>query len=98
MLKHKIIISLMAFSIIACSSNKPVKVVSGDNKLDYAQQKNIHISESTLANNTTTTNQNMQKPKNATALCFNGIYSTDIQNPCANQGGVKEKYSHYYAD
>ncbi|WP_025248128.1 hypothetical protein [Mannheimia varigena] len=99
MLKHKILLSLVTFTIVACSSNKPVEVVSGDNKLDYAQQqKNIHISESTLTNNSTTINQNMQKPKNATALCFNGTYSIDMQNPCVNQGGVKERYEHYYAD
>lgn len=98
MLKHKIIISLIAFSVVACSSNKPVEVVSGDNKLDYAQQKNIHISESTLKNNQTNINQNIQKPKNATALCFNGTYSIDIQNPCANEGGVKERFNYYYAD
>lgn len=79
MLKHKILLSLVTFTIVACSSNKPVEVVSGDNKLDYAQQKNIHISESTLTNNSTTINQNMQ-------------------NPCVNQGGMKERYEHYYVD
>ncbi|HGO5823867.1 TPA: hypothetical protein ACK3JW_001549 [Mannheimia haemolytica] len=95
MLKHIISISIVAF-IAACSQNKPVEVVSDDKNIDYAQQKNIHISESTSTK--TQTENTIQKPKNATALCFNGNYSIDMQNPCVKDGGVKERFNHYHAD
>lgn len=70
----------------ACSSNKPVPVAKHDTNTDYAQSTHIHISET----NTQPPLSTNKKPANATALCFNGAYSTDSRNPCSYEGGVKE--------
>ncbi|QLB19430.1 hypothetical protein [Mannheimia granulomatis] len=90
------IIACITLGLAACSSKQTVNVVKGDKNIDYSQPKNIHISES----NTVSGFQKIEqvKPRNATALCVNGSYSIDIQNPCANEGGVKLRFSHYYAD
>lgn len=85
---------LITFSIIllsACSSNKPVPVVQNDKNLDYSPTTHIHISET----NTQPTIVPNKRPPNATALCFNGSYSTDSRNPCSYEGGVKEILIHY---
>ncbi|HHW7570113.1 TPA: hypothetical protein ACU21L_001166 [Mannheimia haemolytica] len=98
MKKHNIIIlTLASVSVVACSSNTPIQVVNGDKNIDYSQPKTIYISE-TNTQPPPLTKQEKTKPSNATALCFNGSYSTDIQNPCEKDGGVKQYFSHHHAN
>lgn len=97
MKKYKLgLISFIAAGVIACSVNPPVKVVSGDKNVDYSAPTTIHISE-TQSKPVIPHKKEIHKPANATALCFNGSYSTDTQNPCANEGGVQQRFSHYSA-
>ncbi|HDL5214253.1 TPA: hypothetical protein PXB11_000178 [Mannheimia haemolytica] len=94
---HIIILTLASASVVACSSNTPVQVVNGDKNIDYSQPKTIYISE-TNTQPPALTKQEKIKPSNATALCFNGSYSTDIQNPCKKDGGVKQYFAHHHAN
>lgn len=92
------VITLIALGLAACSSNQPVPVVKGDKNVDYSQPKTIHISETNPYPTQATAAEYIKKPANATALCYNGSYSIDTQNPCSTQGGVKQILQHYHAD
>lgn len=89
-MKNLSILSVLSVSLLlaACSQNKPVPVAKSQDMTTIAPKKVEQAPVEIPAN----------APKNATAVCRDGSFSTATENMCSGNGGVVSVIRRYHSE